>query len=112
MTRRNPDVGREAAAADARQRILASVDDVPPGCVRSYKEVAEAAALPGRARLVARVLAELPARSPLPWHRVVLASGRIAERPGTGAAEQRARLAREGVRFDETGRVRREHRAP
>ena len=41
----------------ARDRILAAVRAIPRGQVAGYGEVARRAGLPGRARLVARVLA-------------------------------------------------------
>jgi methylated-DNA-protein-cysteine methyltransferase-like protein len=91
---------------EARLRILAAVRAIPRGQVLGYGEVAHRAGLPGRARLVARVLAgnEDP---DLPWHRVLRADGRIAFPPGSaGAREQARRLRLEGVRV-EAGRVRR-----
>jgi methylated-DNA-protein-cysteine methyltransferase-like protein len=90
----------------ARVRIRATVDAIPPGRVASYGQVAREAGLPGRARLVGRVLADLDAGSALPWHRVVDAAGRIPPRPGGSAARQRRLLAAEGVAFDARGRVR------
>lgn len=70
---------------------------IPAGCVTSYGEVAVRAGLPGRARLVGRVLAESQGAA-LPWHRVMHAGGRIAFAPGTrGFREQARRLAAEGV---------------
>jgi methylated-DNA-protein-cysteine methyltransferase-like protein len=88
----------------ALQRILATVDSIPRGRVASYGDVAREAGLPRRARLVGRVLAELPQGSRLPWHRVVNAAGRLSPRAG-GTAEQRRRLAREGVALSAAGRV-------
>jgi len=87
-----------------RQRIQAIVDSIPRGTTLSYGEVAREAGLPRRARLVGRVLSELPAGSTLPWHRVVNASGRISLR-GAAAREQRRRLRADGVRVDASGRA-------
>ncbi len=88
-----------------RQRILATVDSIPRGRVASYGQVARVALLPGRARLVGRVLNEASARD-LPWHRVLGAAGKISIAPGTRAfVEQRKRLRREGVEVSATGRV-------
>jgi methylated-DNA-protein-cysteine methyltransferase-like protein len=84
----------EPATADARIRAVVSA--LPPGCVATYGEVAALAGLPGRARLVGRVLAALPTGSPVPWQRVVAAGGRIAL-AGAAGREQRRRLAAEGV---------------
>jgi methylated-DNA-protein-cysteine methyltransferase-like protein len=51
------------------------------------------------------VLSELPAGSPVPWHRVVAAGGRIAFPSGAPARqEQIDRLRREGVEAPQ-GRV-------
>ena len=85
-------------AADPRQRIIDAVRGLPRGRVASYGQVAARAGLPGRARLVARVLAEAPASLRLPWHRVLRSDGRIAFPPGSrGHAEQARRLRAEGV---------------
>jgi methylated-DNA-protein-cysteine methyltransferase-like protein len=88
----------------ALQRIRATVDAIPRGCVATYGQVAEEAGLPRRARLVGRVLSGLEQGSALPWHRVVNAAGRISARGG-GEGEQLRRLAREGVRLDARGRI-------
>lgn len=97
---------RPSPTADpTRQRICALVDCIPRGRVATYGQIAAEAGLPRRARLVGRVLLELPPRSRLPWHRVVNAAGRISDRPGAGPALQRARLEREGVELDARGRI-------
>lgn len=84
------------AIARAR-RILAVVRAIPPGRVRSYGEVAALAGLPGRARLVARVLAQTD-EPDLPWHRVVGSGGRLALDAGCESGlRQRRRLAAEGL---------------
>lgn len=69
---------------------------IPAGRVATYGEVAAAAGLPRRARLVGRALRCGP--PDLPWHRVVAAPGRIAFPPGSdGREEQCRRLRAEGV---------------
>ncbi|HZH44407.1 MAG TPA: MGMT family protein [Lysobacter sp.] len=91
--------------AASAQRIYAAIRAVPPGQVAGYGEIARRAGLPGRARLVARLLAqnEDPA---LPWHRILRSDGRIAFPPGSrGFREQCARLRAEGVKV-ENGRAR------
>lgn len=85
------------------QRIWQAVAAIPTGRVATYGAIARLAGLPGRARLVGRVLSHLPAASRLPWHRVLGAGGRIAVRGG-GEDEQRRRLHAEGV-LAPTGRV-------
>ncbi len=87
------------------RRILAAVRAIPPGRWAGYGDVARTAGLPGRARMVARVLAHASDAS-LPWHRVLRSDGRIAfAGDDPRAAEQAARLCREGVPVVE-GRVR------
>lgn len=89
---------------DRQQRILAVVRNIRAGRTASYAEVAQRAGLPGRARLVARILAENDDAT-TPWHRVVRSDGRIAFPPGSaGFSEQQRRLAAEGVALQD-GRV-------
>lgn len=79
----------------AIRRVIAAI---PRGCVVSYGEIAARAGLPGRARLVGRVLGDAGAGAKLPWHRVLRSDGRFAFAPGSRAfREQRARLIEEGV---------------
>lgn len=93
------------ADLSAEARILAAIRDVPHGQVAGYGQVAHRAGLPGRARLVARVLSRGDADG-LPWHRVLRSDGRIAFPEGSrGFREQQRRLRAEGVRV-ENGRVR------
>jgi methylated-DNA-protein-cysteine methyltransferase-like protein len=90
--------GKTIDPQDPRHRIIDAVRALPRGRVASYGQVAVRAGLPGRARLVARVLAEAPASLRLPWHRVLRSDGRIAFPPGSrGHAEQARRLRAEGV---------------
>ncbi len=76
------------------RRIIRSV---PKGKVSTYGKVAAAAGYPLYHRAVARLLrtAELQKH---PWQRIVGAGGEIKLK-GEAAAEQRLRLAMEGVKF-------------
>jgi methylated-DNA-protein-cysteine methyltransferase-like protein len=90
---------------DAARRIHAAIRAIPAGEVAGYGEVARRAGLPGRARLVARLLST-GAGADLPWHRVLRSDGRIAMEEGSaGWREQSQRLRAEGV-VVENGRVR------
>ncbi len=84
--------------------ICRTVRAIPRGRVASYGQVAELAGLPGRARLVGRVLSLLPPDSRVPWQRVLNARGESSLK-GEDAQRQRRLLEREGVRFGENGRV-------
>lgn len=81
------------------ERVRSVVGAIPAGCVLAYGDVAARAGLPGRARLVGRILAE--DGHDLPWHRVLRADGTPAPHL---AAEQLSRLRAEGV-LAENGRV-------
>ena len=72
------------------------VRSIPRGRVASYGQIAELAGAPRGARQVGRALKLAPA--PLPWHRVVTASGRIAFAPHSDAYNRQcARLSEEDV---------------
>ena len=94
-----------AAQLPAVDRILAAIRAVPRGSVAGYGHIAQRAGLPGRARLVARILGQNDDPA-LPWHRIVRSDGRIAFPPGSpGFEEQAMRLRAEGVEL-RNGRVR------
>jgi methylated-DNA-protein-cysteine methyltransferase-like protein len=84
--------------------IWAAVRAIPPGRVASYGQVAAAADLPGRARMVGKALAGLPPDSRVPWQRVVNARGEISL-PGRSGELQRRLLRAEGISFRPNGRI-------
>jgi len=81
----------------AAEAILAAIRAVPRGQVAGYGGIARRAGLPGRARLVAKILSGNDDPK-LPWHRILRSDGRIAFPPDSpGFVEQRQRLRAEGV---------------
>jgi methylated-DNA-protein-cysteine methyltransferase-like protein len=84
---------------ELRPRVLAVLRTVASGEVVTYGELAMEAGAPKQSRLVGRILGE---GHDVPWWRVVNASGRLV--PGH-EAEQRRRLAAEGVELTSSGRV-------
>ena len=101
-----PTPGRMNAGTTYRT-IYSVVSRIPRGRVATYGQVARVAGMPGQARLVGYALNALRDRSPVPWHRVVNAKGQISRRSDGPPMDvvQRLRLEREGVRFDERGRI-------
>lgn len=94
------------ATMDARAAILAAITAIPRGATMAYGDVARRAGLPGRARLVARILAELPEGSPVNWHRVLRSGGYIAFPKGSVDFDrQRQRLEAEGCAVTGSGKV-------
>lgn len=80
-----------------KQKILDTIRLIPYGTVKSYGQVAIDAGLPGRARLVAKTLADSEDVN-LPWHRVLRSSGQIAfPKDSVMYLEQRNRLVAEGI---------------
>lgn len=83
---------------DSHARVYAAIAAIPRGRVASYGAIAARAGLPGRARLVGKLLRETPAGMLLPWHRVLRASGQLALPPDSTGFRQQCRLLRaEGV---------------
>lgn len=87
--------------------IYRVVRRVPRGRVATYGQVAALAGRPRQARLVGHALNVLAEESGVPWHRIVNAAGRISLRADAlGHEELQAQLLRrEGVRFDDGGRI-------
>jgi methylated-DNA-protein-cysteine methyltransferase-like protein len=83
----------------ARDLILETVMRIPDGRVATYGQVARAAGLAGRSRLVGQSLRGLGPDAIVPWHRVVGAGGRISIPSEEGARLQRGLLEDEGVSF-------------
>ena len=86
-------------------RIYAVVRRIPRGRVATYGQVAALAGLPHAPRVAGYALHALPEGTPIPWHRVVAAGGRLTlgRLSPDGAITQRLRLEKEGVRFDGRG---------
>ncbi|MBY4678213.1 MGMT family protein [Marinobacterium arenosum] len=83
------------------QKVWQVVAAIPPGKVASYGQVAELAGLPRMARMVGRILSQLPKDSQLPWFRVINAQGRISFPLDSDAYRcQRERLEADGVEFN------------
>ena len=76
---------------DFASAVIDVIEDLAPGDVLSYGEVAEEAGFPGAGRAVGNLLATTPG---LPWWRIVTRSGRLAP----GHEQRQAELLRgEGV---------------
>ena len=89
------------AFMQARRDILDTIQRIPKGKVASYSQVAFAAGWPGRQRLVARVLGDVPpGYEKLPWWRVINAQGKVAIPRGSPGHPRQIRLLKaEGVVF-------------
>jgi methylated-DNA-protein-cysteine methyltransferase-like protein len=71
---------------------------IPAGKVCSYGVIADLAGLPGRARLVGKVLQQSPHEMCVPWYRIIKSNGQIAFAAGSSQARtQQGLLCDEGV---------------
>jgi methylated-DNA-protein-cysteine methyltransferase-like protein len=91
--------GTRARAVDREdnpdlQAIWDIVARIPRGSATTYGDVARAAGLPGRARLVGNALKHMPPGSSLPWHRVVGAGGKIVFPARSSPHREQTRLLR------------------
>jgi methylated-DNA-protein-cysteine methyltransferase-like protein len=95
------------ATRGAYPRVYEVVTRIPRGRVATYGQVAGLAGIPNAPRVAGYALHALPPGSPVPWHRVVAAGGRLSlgKLDPPGALTQRLRLEHEGVRFDGRGCV-------
>lgn len=95
------------ASQSAYPRIHAAVRRIPRGKVATYGQIAALAGLPHAPRVAGYALHALPEGTPVPWHRVVAAGGKLSlgRLSLEGATTQRLRLEHEGVRFDGRGCV-------
>ena len=79
---------------DFRAKVWKIIHSIPWGRVATYGQIARMADHANQARLVGKILLQLPAGSKLPWHRVLNAQGRISS---PGGKTQKQLLADEGI---------------
>lgn len=88
------------------ERVYETVQQVPPGLVATYGQIARLVGEPRKARYVGYALHSNPKPGDIPCHRIVFADGRLAESFAFGGQEaQRQLLEAEGVGFLPDGRV-------
>lgn len=73
---------------------------IPKGKVITYGNLAKLAGMPTGARMVGKLMCELPEGTELPWHRVINAQGKISlPVESESYHEQKRRLVNEGIEF-------------
>ncbi|CAK6698521.1 MGMT family protein [Synechococcus sp. CCY9201] len=95
------------AEATFDQRVWDAVAQIPAGRLATYGQIAELIGAYGCARQVGWALRRLPLPTPVPWHRVVNAQGRISMSPSREGSDwmQRQLLLAEGIAVDAEGRL-------
>lgn len=86
---------------DLIYEILSVVEEIPPGKVASYGQIARLIGREKNARLVGKVLSQADGYGDYPCHRVVNHAGRLAPH----FREQRSLLLAEGVKFKDDNHV-------
>lgn len=81
--------------------VLSVVEEIPPGKVATYGQIARLVDREKNARLVGKIVSRAEYFGNYPCHRVVNHAGRLAPH----WAEQRSLLEKEGVIFKENGCV-------
>ncbi|WP_080872165.1 MGMT family protein [Oceanobacillus timonensis] len=87
------------------QEVIKIIQQIPPGQVMTYGQIAREAGNPRAARQVVRVLHSMSKKHRLPWHRVINAKGQLAIPDEEANWEQRTRLEAEDVRVSSKGYV-------
>lgn len=87
-----------------QQSVLRAQHAIPRGAVTTYGLLAAHIGAPGGARAVGNVMAANPFPLIIPCHRTVLSDLRLGGFQ-SGAGMKRALLEKEGIAFDEAGRV-------
>ena len=89
-----------------KERVYGLVKAVPAGRVTTYGKIAEQLGNKGLCRVVGNVLHSNPNPREIPCHRVVNSKGEVsASFAFGGAAAQRQLLEREGIVFQENGKI-------
>ena len=87
------------------ERIYANVNEIPPGKVATYGQIAAIVSQGLPARIVGYALHGLPDGTPVPWHRVINSKGKIsyaATRYDHDSLQQKL-LEQEGIKFSNDG---------
>ena len=98
------DVADIGACGTFQQRVLRAEYAIPRGHVSTYKLIAAHLGVPGGARAVGNALANNPFPLIVPCHRAVRSDGRTGGFQG-GPDMKRSLLSKEGILFDDSGRV-------
>lgn len=77
--------------------VIKVIQNIPPGKVMTYGQIAAHAGSPRGARQVARLLHSMSAKYSLPWHRVINAEGKISIPDVESRKMQETLLKSEGV---------------
>ncbi|RID86526.1 MGMT family protein [Peribacillus asahii] len=81
------------------ERVIQMIQQIPPGNVMTYGQIAKLAGSPRGARQVVRILHSSSHKYELPWHRVINAKGEISIKNEEVRFVQKMKLEQEGVQI-------------
>jgi len=90
---------------DFTSEVIRLIKAIPRGKVATYGQIAYLTDLYPSIRRVVWILHSCSEKEGLPWHRVVNRKGTISLKPGAGYEKQKQLLLKEGIMFDEKGRI-------
>lgn len=82
-----------------REKVYTLAQQIPPGKVMTYGQVAVIVGSPGAARAVGMCMRENPDSSIVPCHRIVSSDGSLTGYAFGGISVKKAKLIKEGVSF-------------
>jgi methylated-DNA-[protein]-cysteine S-methyltransferase len=98
------DLVHMALCTEFQQRVLRAEHSIPRGSVSTYQVIARHLDKENGARAVGNALAKNPFPLIVPCHRAIRSDRRLGGYQG-GLRMKRALLEREGIRFDDAGKV-------
>jgi methylated-DNA-protein-cysteine methyltransferase-like protein len=90
---------------DFTSEVIRLIKSIPKGKVATYGQIANLTGFYPSVRRVVWILHSSSKKEGLPWHRVVNRRGTISLKPGAGYEKQKEMLKREGIVFNERGRI-------
>jgi methylated-DNA-protein-cysteine methyltransferase-like protein len=96
---------KKGAVDDFTSEVIRLIKSIPKGNVATYGQIAYLTGLYPSVRRVVWILHSCSEKEGLPWHRVVNSKGTISLKPGKGYEKQKEMLKKEGIMFDERGRI-------
>ncbi|MET3698251.1 MGMT family protein [Bacillus oleivorans] len=87
------------------KQVIRIIQNIPPGKVMTYGQIARLAGSPRSARQVVRILHSMSEKHNLPWHRVVNSKGEIGIKEEEFFLVQIMSLESEGVEFSKNNKI-------
>ncbi|HWO74959.1 MAG TPA: MGMT family protein [Bacillus sp. (in: firmicutes)] len=87
------------------EEVIRIIQEIPPGKVMTYGQIARLAGSPRGARQVVRILHSMSDKYKLPWHRVINSKGEIGIKAEDLLLIQMMSLESEGVEISHHNRI-------